>query len=734
MRGLCEWAIRPQILISLLAIALVALLWTFQDRKSREREYAEFVRRSAKREALHARRYGELLDNSSDIVYTHDPEGHLITWSRAGEIITGYSQRDLYGESIIDLAPAERRDSVREWIKAAVAGQGPAIFELVILAKDGCWITLEVSTRDITQEGRQAGVLGFARDITARKRAEKQMQSAREAAEAASRAKSEFLANMSHEIRTPMNGILGMTELALETRLTQEQREYMDMVKVSAQSLLTIINDILDFSKIEAGKLVLDAEEFDIRRLFSGALKPLIVRARQKGVEFALKVSPQVPEALLGDSGRLQQVMTNLVGNAVKFTEQGSISVEISLASLDSRAAVLHFRVTDTGIGITREKQQEIFDPFAQADGSTTRRYGGTGLGLTITRKIVEMMGGQIGVQSEYGQGATFYFTLPFSLPARAGRDDRDDPDELAGPQSALREIVDAPVRLDDFAPPSLAEPSEVRAGPPLRILVAEDSPANLKLVFHLLQKRGYAVKTVSDGKEALAAVESAGPQGFDLVLMDVQMPEMNGFEATAAIRRLEALSGRRLPIIALTAHAMKGDMERCLKAGMDGYVSKPIQRAELIGTIERFVPGAEMRPAVSAAAASLNLPETLARLGGDTGLLGELAQIFLETCPELQQRMNRAVAELDCDSLQGAVHTLKSSLGVFYARPAMQALAALEENIPSRDAQRINQAHDNLTAEIARLMPALANLLQAREENSHLSLPSLKSQTTIAH
>ncbi len=820
----------PQVLIALLGIAVVALCWALWDRKSREREYAEFVRRSAKREALHERRYRELLDNSSDIVYTHDLEGRLITWSRAGEMITGYTQRELFGKNIAELAPPGRRDSVSAWIKTSVAGQGPATFELVILAKDNCWVTLEVSTRAITQEGRQVGVLGFARDITAwkrtedtlkqselrlrtvvsnvpvilfaldrqglftfcegkglnaaglkpgalvgrsvydldrnlsglsdqigkalagetvtmtrevrgavyegqavpmrddrgevtgligiamditeRKRAEEETQRAREAAEAASQAKSEFLANMSHEIRTPMNGILGMTELALETHLTAEQREYLDMVKISAESLLTIINDILDFSKIEAGKLELDHEFFDLRCFLDSVLKPLTLRARQKGLDLSSAIDPQVPEKVLGDSGRLRQVLMNLVGNAIKFTERGSVSVNVKLESLDLHTAGLRLEVKDTGIGIPRAKQEVIFDAFAQADGSTTRRYGGTGLGLTITRKIVEMMGGQISVESKPGQGATFTVTLPFSLAAKA-----------------------EPLQPEE-APAAAAQPSEAeagttesRAGSPLRILVAEDNPANQKLVLYLLQKLGYAVEVASDGKEALATLEKAGLESFGLVLMDVQLPEMNGFEATAAIRQMEKRSGRRLPVVALTAHALKGDMERCLEAGMDGYVSKPIRREELIEAIQCFLPcpppSTGNQVALATGSETLNMPETLARIGGNAELLGELVGIFLETYPGLLQRMGRAIAEYDYHALDSVVHTLKSSLGNFSALPALQAAVALEESIPGRDPKKISSAYETLVNEVERLMPALANLVQKQQESPVHQLPS---------
>lgn len=676
----------PALTVAVLLV-LIQKIWAL---KSKEREYAEFVRRSTRREALHERRYRELLDNSSDIVYTHDLEGKLITWSKAGELITGFTQRELFQKHIAELAPPEQREAVKRWIQQTIEGKSPGIYELVIVAKDGSRITLDVSTRAITQDGKPVGILGFARDITeriqaqealkqselrlravvtnvpvilfaldrqgvftfcegkglealgmkpaqvvghsirtldrffpgiashferaisgepfvalqevsgliyecqvvpcrddkgevtgligiaiditARKRSEEEAQKAREAAEAASKAKSEFLANMSHEIRTPMNGILGMTELALDTDLTLEQREYLEMVKLSADSLLTIINDILDFSKIEAGKLEMESEPFDLRHLFEITLKPLAIRAQQKGLTLASKIDSQVPEILLGDSGRLRQVLTNLVGNAIKFTEQGSVEVRVKAESLSREQATLQIEVVDTGIGIPLGKQQAIFEAFAQADGSTTRKYGGTGLGLTITRKIVEMMGGVIGVESEEGKGSNFYFITPFRVVQE--KEATDFKPEPAG-------------RNGDH--PAASDSQE--EGRPIRILLAEDNPANQKLVLYLLQKRGYVVEVASNGHQALAALEKAGPSGFDLALMDVQMPLMSGLEVTAAVREMEKSSGEHLPIIALTAHAMKGDMERCLKAGMDGYLSKPIQRNELLEMIHRFVP-----------------------------------------------------------------------------------------------------------------------------------------------
>ena len=502
------------------------------------------------------------IEGSGDGVWDWNPQTDVALFSKRWKAMIGYAENEFpdTGAAWVEHLHPEDKERVFAAIQDHFSGRKPAYdVEFRCRNKDGSWKW--ILARGVVVKHDASGVplrmIGTHTDITERKQAEEQLREAKEAAEAANRTKSEFLANMSHEIRTPMNGIIGMADLALDTPLTGEQHDYLSMIKSSADHLLSVINDILDHSKIESGKFTLSPEVFDLRDALENIMHTLALKAEEKHLQLRLSLAPGLPRQIESDPARLRQILFNLVGNALKFTEAGRINISVDQQNCPPNT--LHFCVTDTGIGIPAEKIASIFDAFSQADGSITRKYGGTGLGLTITRSLVGMLGGRIWVESKPGQGSSFHFTLRYLPVADAlpsSRPATNNTATAAKPQSAF-------------------------------VLVVEDNPVNQVLARKLLEKLGHRVGIAEDGAEGVDAWRSGV---FDLILMDGMMPVMDGIEATRLIRAEEQDTGTHIPIIAMTANAMVGDREKYLASGMDDYIAKPVSFDALSGTLAKWL------------------------------------------------------------------------------------------------------------------------------------------------
>ncbi len=728
-----------------------------------------------------------VMDTLGEGVYMLDIEGRCTYLNREAEAIIGWTSEELIGRKLHDVIHSQLPDGtpvaeadcpVHQSMRAKKLFRSEADY---FQHKNGTLFPIAIVASPMLEGEKTVGSVAAFQDISERKFTERELLRAKESAEAASRAKGDFLATMSHEIRTPMNGIIGMTELALDTELDAEQREYLSLVKSSADSLLTIINDILDFSKIESGKMELEQLDFDVRALFAAAEKALVVRAEQKGLELVYDVDSEIPDLLTGDPGRLRQVLTNLLGNAIKFSEQGVVTLRMKLLRHSGNEIQVCIEVADQGIGISPEKQAHIFEAFTQADTSTTRKYGGTGLGLAISRQLVEAMGGQLKVSSELGQGSVFGFEIVFPVAAlqRAAQplagleglsalivDDnatnrhlltqllgkwnmKPEVAENAGQAMAMASeahrrgepfklmLLDAlmpdmdgfalaeklrlspdisygavmmlssaglredaqrcrelsisayltkPVEQNelmnairmalgieaDAAP--IARQSLPASSRVLTILLAEDNLVNQKLAVTLLEKWGHSVELANNGMEA---VEKSRSQYFDVILMDVQMPEMGGLEATQFIRAHEASEGKHTPIVAMTANAMSEDRQRCLDAGMDDYLAKPLDFEKLRAALQGLSSEADaesVQPVESAFdyAAALNR--------ADAWVIETIGQAFLDECDQLMTEIGAAIDAADKVSLLRGAHTLRGLVGNFNARGVEEVARQIEE------------------------------------------------------
>ncbi len=779
-------------------------------------------------------RYRRIVETTPDGYYELDIDGNFTFFNDAMCDLLGYSRVQMTDMNHSAYLDEDSSQKLLNAINQIYRTQDAIIaLDLVLIRRDELHRYAETSVIAITDSnGELIGFGGFLRDVTERREAEA-LKQAKIAAEAANREKSRFLANMSHEIRTPLNSIIGLIELMLETDLRPDQREDLDVVISSAYALLSLINNLLDFSKIEADKFELENAPFDLRDFMKDTLSMMGMRTQTKGLELIYRVAADVPDRLLGDPGRLRQILLNLIDNAVKFTDEGQIVVHVASSQHTDKNAYLSFSVEDTGIGIPKDKQEDIFSAFKQVDAKTTTRYGGTGLGLAVSSQLVKLMGGELTVSSEFGQGSRFEFTivlkrLPEQPLVRVGptvdglsRAHILVVDDNAAARRLLKEMFDGwqltaqfaanseearqfisdnhtaehPLDLviidsdmpgsDGFSlaqwintqqikdlrvammltfphlkrkaefgqlgvkasaikpldppellnllqvaldlkpakknqPPRKSEAKVKTAMPSLKILVAEDTPFNQTFILRLLEKNGFQPILVENGKQA---VEAFDPNTVDVILMDVQMPEMDGFEATREIRKLEAQSGGRIPIIAMTAYATEGDRERCLEAGMDNYVSKPISATKLFKAIEALVPtSAEETPDPAGdgqKSGTLKLDGLVKSFENDQDLFEELVDIFINDYPQMLNTLRDTLKNSDTNTLSRTAHSLKGMLRNFQAEAAADTAYTLEQMGREGSLVDADQIVDNLAEQLEQVALKLQQLVREISRSS---------------
>jgi PAS domain S-box-containing protein len=617
-------------------------------------------------------------------------DGSFTFVNPAFEELTGFARSSWIGQPFIQLSQPDDRAKAITALHQVLLGELGMVFRFNIRTKKGEHCAIEMALRRYEAPGQPLQIIGVAHDVTQHDRIERDLRAAKESAEAANREKSEFLANMSHEIRTPLNGVIGMTTILLETALDQQQHDYAETIRSSGDTLLTLINDILDFSKIESGRLELENTPFSLAEIVSSSLDLVAAQASEKGLKLSSSFAEACPEQALGDVTRVRQILVNLLSNAVKFTEKGSVAVNLDWHQVSPERGQIRFEVIDTGIGIPADRTEKIFEAFSQADASTTRRFGGTGLGLTISKHLAGLMGGRIWVDSEVGRGSRFGFTV-------------------------MVKVLEAPAPLPKSRMVSRIDRDLARKLP-LRILVADDSVINQKVARMMLERMGYRADLAANGLEVLQALER---QPYDVVLMDVQMPELDGLETTRRINRQMAPE-RKPRIIAVTAGAMRGDREKCLAAGMDDYLPKPIQAEELQTVLVRCVGGS-----VDLEATPTETPDVLSEPGINLMVLTDLYRLrpqvikdlvvnFLASAAERVEAATRAFEDRDDDALERAAHSLKGSSGTLGAFKMAEACDELSVLVRRGRLDAAHSAIERLHVEHRRVRAAFLHQLEA--------------------